>query len=199
MVEGRLVASPYLKALKKVEAVMEVLSPAHRAHMLRYLESVYIYEALEPPDEREAARRRQERRRTNHATNDVTGDVTSHVTKPRESGVTKPGTAEVVTSLLGDYEKYFQERYGARPNLSRPKDPVLVTRLVRQYGPDKVADLLRLFFETEDEFVRKSGHGIGVFSSQINKLLALQAGPKLVQADAAAKRARAMVGLLDIR
>ncbi len=52
------------------------------------------------------------------------------------------------------------------------KDTIIIKRLLGSYSMDNLKDFVERFFDSEDEFIRKSGYTIGVFSVVIPKLIA---------------------------
>lgn len=69
------------------------------------------------------------------------------------------------------FEKY-QERFNEKYNVSGGKDGSLVKGLLAKYGWDKLVELAERFWGSYDKFIIDSGFSIGVFHSQINKLIA---------------------------
>jgi hypothetical protein len=64
------------------------------------------------------------------------------------------------------YKKVFNKEYVANFG----KDKKLIKDLLKIIKTDELASLINQFFESDDEFVQKSGYTLGVFKSQINKL-----------------------------
>jgi hypothetical protein len=77
------------------------------------------------------------------------------------------------------YEALFAAAYeGARPQITRGKDPALVKQLLVRHGQARVLELLEVFFRSEDPFIRQAGHSLGVLSSCWNKLAAEARRPR---------------------
>lgn len=91
--------------------------------------------------------------------------------------VTASVVASTVPELLRYYEKLFVEKHGEKPLVASGKDPAILGRILRRYGADRTRELLTTFFTTDDEFVNRTGHTIGVFLSVLNKLIVEQAQP----------------------
>lgn len=82
-----------------------------------------------------------------------------------------PNGPSSTKAVLLYYSELFEKQFGLRPRISYGRDGAIVKSVVKQFGEEKVRDLLGKFFSTEDEFIRKSGHTLGIFASQINKLI----------------------------
>ncbi len=75
-------------------------------------------------------------------------------------------------SLLAHFDRRYRDLTGFKYPVSRPKDPALLAQVYRDY-PDHAVELIDLFFETDDPFHEKAGWSVGVFRSQLPKLLML--------------------------
>src|SRR5690606_4193307 len=97
--------------------------------------------------------------------------------------------------VLAYFGDKFEAKFGAKPHLSFGKDGALAKKLVNQYGEDRVRDLIDRFFELDDDWVQtEGGYTVGVFVSQINKLLSVR--PKArAEPDFDAERARIIAEL----
>lgn len=102
-----------------------------------------------------------------NATPRVSKNATPHVT----SGETPRVSASGSSSFLSFFSEQFEQAFNEKPSINYAKDRTISKRLLEQYGDEKLRGLLVDFFASDDEFIRKSGHTIGVFSSVINKLL----------------------------
>lgn len=80
-------------------------------------------------------------------------------------------TNENSKGLIDYYFKKFEEKFKVKPSISGGKDGALLKKLHETYGFEKVKQLIDLFFDSKDRFIVDSGYTIGVFFSQINKLL----------------------------
>lgn len=83
-----------------------------------------------------------------------------------------------VKSVIDYYHKSFVERFQEKPVITNKKDGDLIKKLVNAYGSEKVEELLDKFFAADDEFIKQSGYTIGVFYSQVNKLLTARDPPQ---------------------
>ena len=111
-------------------------------------------------------------------TNNVTGEVTNKVTQEsyNESNAVdidididkygKPITQNVIFFFNALFEKNTGKRYA----LDFRKDCSIISRLLKIHPENELKDLMVLFFKSEDEFIKRAGYTIGVFSSVINKL-----------------------------
>jgi len=89
------------------------------------------------------------------------------------SGAKKFAPAEPGVKRIIDY--YFQKfvgKFGEKPVIDGKKDGAIIKRLLRTYGEEKLKGLIDRFFESTDLFIVSSGYTIGVFKTQINKLIA---------------------------
>ena len=178
--------SLYARALRSMERSLSFLTPSEQAHLIRYLVYHYITDASAPPDPREANRRRMARTRDARVPTDCaqSADTRAAPVQRKVRARAVCSTSPEVGLFFGEYVKLFEEKYTAKPRIVRGKDGAIVRALVQERGYDKCVELLRSFFASEDDFIRKSGHSIGVFSSQINKLLAASSpngtGPKRI-------------------
>lgn len=80
--------------------------------------------------------------------------------------------------ILIDYAfTLFQKKTGQKMFINGGKDGVTVKRLLQTYTLSQLQTLWDVFIESPDPFINKSGFTIGVFASQINKLLTLPPDP----------------------
>jgi hypothetical protein len=52
------------------------------------------------------------------------------------------------------------------------KDAKLLAGISKSHGPERVKELMHLFFESDDDFIQSAGYTVGVFVSQCGKLIA---------------------------
>lgn len=83
-------------------------------------------------------------------------------TSPNRSGV---------SNLLDHYTAKYLAVVGMRPHIQRPKDPQLLTQLLRQHDEETVRRAMDALFESDDRLVLNNGYSIGIFKSQFNGLL----------------------------
>lgn len=76
--------------------------------------------------------------------------------------------------LLQYFDALHQELLGERAFIRVGKDAKLIASLCHSHGPNRVRELMDLFFSTEDDFVLQAGYTVGVFVSQCSKLVARQ-------------------------
>lgn len=69
------------------------------------------------------------------------------------------------------YYELFQAKFGVKPQIEGGKDGAIASGILKKYGLDQTSALLRAFFGSLDPFIQKSGYTIGVFRSQVNRLL----------------------------
>ena len=81
-----------------------------------------------------------------------------------------------VKAFIDYYHDRFLSLFGEKPIIDGGKDGAIVKRLLGTYGFERLKGLLDAFFESQDPFIQKSGYTIGVFKTQINKLLTERGG-----------------------
>jgi len=80
---------------------------------------------------------------------------------------TDPGIKQV----LDYYHDMFVAQFGERPVINGRKDGAIVKSLLQTRDLDQLLGLLDAFFASPDPWIKQSGYTLGVFKSQINKLL----------------------------
>lgn len=65
----------------------------------------------------------------------------------------------------------FKNRFGEALCVDGGKDGAIVKKLLKTYGLDRLKGLWDVFMQSTDPFIEQAGRSIGVFKSQINKLL----------------------------
>ena len=65
----------------------------------------------------------------------------------------------------------FKNKYDAPMMINGKKDGSLVKKLLQQFDIEKIKALWNKFLLSEDDFILNAGKSIGVFYSQINKLI----------------------------
>jgi phage replication O-like protein O len=89
--------------------------------------------------------------------------------------ITKERVLTPLQEFIQFYRKEFNNRFGWEPIVTWGKYGKLYKEPIKQYGLDKLKELLITFFDTNDEFYRKAGYTLDVFHSQINKLITSKA------------------------
>lgn len=77
-----------------------------------------------------------------------------------------------VKVIIDYYHGKFVGKFGEKPVISGKKDGAIIKGLLGTYGQEKLKGLIDLFFESTDQFIVDSGYTVGVFASQVNKLIA---------------------------
>ncbi len=79
-----------------------------------------------------------------------------------------------MNTLLLAYDSLHREHIGARAHFSCPKDPALLGKLAkaRDNDPVTLAMLMREFFERPPDFAKAHGYSVGIFYSQVPRLIA---------------------------
>ena len=80
---------------------------------------------------------------------------------------TNPDIKHFIDWWATKYQNTFSEKY----LVIGGKDGSIVKKLLANYSYEKLIELAEKFFASEDEFIVKAGYTVGVFSSQINRLL----------------------------
>lgn len=101
-------------------------------------------------------------------------------------------------ALLTLFDACHVERFGTKAAIDGGKDAAILAKLWRERAGDAVSieALIRAFFDTDDPWVRSRGYTVGVFKSQIGKLLAGFAQTREASASAESPDAAATRDLL---
>lgn len=86
----------------------------------------------------------------------------------------------VIKHLLTRFDEEFTKRFGERAPIQGAKDAATMKRLLATRDAQRIEELIVAFFRLDDEFVSKSGYTVGVFASQIGKLIVDGATPAKV-------------------
>lgn len=85
-----------------------------------------------------------------------------------------------VRIALSAFDAKFREKFTDAAPLTPGKDGTIMKRLVGTYGIERVVQLIEAFFDSEDAFITSSTYSVGVFASQIGRLIAAEnARPKV--------------------
>lgn len=91
-----------------------------------------------------------------------------------------------VKIFIDYYHDRFLSRFGEKPFINGGKDGLIVKRLLSTYGLEKLKGLLDAFFDSRDPYImRAGGYTIGMFATQINKLIQQQKAKEPALPDAA--------------
>jgi uncharacterized protein YdaU (DUF1376 family) len=74
--------------------------------------------------------------------------------------------------LLTLFSELHQKRFGTPAEISGKKDGAILAAMFRQRGLEETRRLVAAFFELRDPWVQERGFSVGVFKTQIAKLLA---------------------------
>lgn len=163
------------QAARKIRRILDALSlPDASAVVFEFYRTRFV--ALTGA---ERAQRFRDGKRNAPVTDSVTPPVTPNVTPPVTASVTASVAPSVTrrvsasgsSSFLKFYSEQFERAFNDTPSINYAKDGAISKRLLKQYGEEKLRGLLEDFFKSEDEFIQKSGHTLGVFASVLNKLL----------------------------
>lgn len=93
-------------------------------------------------------------------------DTTKHYNIKEDTNV----VGKEATLLLTAFKTLFERGVGSKYVPNYAKDTILLKGLLKELPKEKILELMGKFFESQDEFIQKSGYSVGVFKSQINKL-----------------------------
>lgn len=84
---------------------------------------------------------------------------------------TKKDNNPCVKNLIDFYHDTFFQKFNVKPDVNYAKDGSIIKVLLKNHTEEELQELLKRFFASKDKFILDSGYTIGVFKSQINKLL----------------------------
>lgn len=93
------------------------------------------------------------------------------------AGKLPPKSGQALISLepcLQQYLSLYRQRHGEDPNVTG-QDYALLSRLIRDHGPEAVTRRLNALFLTKDTYLRQCGFTIGMLFKWWNKLAAVSA------------------------
>lgn len=93
-------------------------------------------------------------------------------------GKKKPPPNPEVALFIDYAYKSFNIKTGSKMCVDGKKDGALIKALLRTYELEELKELWDAFIATTDEFIKKAGFSIGVFKSQINKLVTVRSLPR---------------------
>jgi hypothetical protein len=76
-----------------------------------------------------------------------------------------------IKKLIDYHHDLFLKKFNNKPTENYSKSGKLLKTALETYDEEILKTLLNRFFVSKDEWICKSGYGLGVFYSQINKLL----------------------------
>ncbi|TEB15157.1 Bacteriophage replication protein O [Pelotomaculum sp. FP] len=79
-----------------------------------------------------------------------------------------------VKNVLLYYAEEFKNKFGEDPVIDWGKDGKIIKDLLKPKSEEQLKAYLDAFFKSTDDWIRQSNYGIGVFKTQINKLIAEQ-------------------------
>jgi hypothetical protein len=89
----------------------------------------------------------------------------------------EPAPTVGVRELLSYFAQCHERHTGAPYLINYGKDSAIFKAMLPVYGPDKMMELINVFFQSKDDFVLRAGFTVGVLRGQINKL-AVSLAPK---------------------
>ena len=92
--------------------------------------------------------------------------------RPKKNPEVSSVKNEDIVFVFKYYINAFKNRFKEEPILSKDlKDRMLLIRLLKTYDKERITKVIDKFFDSDDEFIMKSGYTIGVFYSVFNKLI----------------------------
>ena len=91
--------------------------------------------------------------------------------KRGEESEIKHITTNDVKTFFEYTSKTFQETFKETLLIDYGKDGAIIKNLLKTYNLEKLNGLWDIFLASNDDFIRKAGYSIGIFKTQINKLL----------------------------
>ena len=73
--------------------------------------------------------------------------------------------------LLDYYFNKFQTKFNEKLVIDGARDMAILKKLLSEHTEDRLISLIDLFFEIDDEWIKKAGYGINIFKVSVNKLL----------------------------
>lgn len=83
----------------------------------------------------------------------------------------EPSQGTNVTTVRNHFYSVYKEKLGVAYMADFAKDGAIFKKILTVVAEEKVLALIDRFFKEEDDFVRKAGFTVGVFKTQVNKLL----------------------------
>jgi len=98
----------------------------------------------------------------------------------KEKGIInkEKGSNSDVKKFIDWWFEKFQKTFGEKYQVVGGKDGNIAKDLLHEYKFEKLASLGEAFFKSDDPFIINSSYSLGVFKSQINKLLTLKGKKK---------------------
>jgi len=100
--------------------------------------------------------------------------ITKDNIQKKASNVTVTSHNAGTKQFIDWWYKKFRDTFGQKYNVEGAKDGSLIKKLLDKYSYQELIELAERFFDSKDKFIQDSGYTIGVFNSQINKLLIKQ-------------------------
>jgi hypothetical protein len=92
--------------------------------------------------------------------------------------------------LLRHFDALHTDLLGERAVIRGGKDAKLLAGLCETHSPERIKELMELFFQMPDAFVQENGYSVGMFISQVPKLIARSKVDRLPKAEDAPNQLR---------
>lgn len=76
-----------------------------------------------------------------------------------------------IAAVIAEYQRLFEKKFGSKPTLNRPHDPITIKQLLGSYSLPALLDLVGAFFESDDAWIKGSAYSVGAFRASVNKLI----------------------------
>lgn len=111
--------------------------------------------------------------RINQQPTDDISSLNKNNNKNKNSNIEK----DIILREVTDYFcSLFLECTGNKYDFTQ-KDGVLFAKLIKTYQVEKTKQMIEMFFQSNDKFIQEAGYTVGVFKSQVNKLLSKEYRP----------------------
>lgn len=91
--------------------------------------------------------------------------------KEEEKDIAETAVSSDTKKFIDHAFQTFQRKHGEKMLIDGAKDGAIVKRLLGSYDFEKLCSLWDAFLSSDDAFTRQAGYSIGIFKTQINKLL----------------------------
>ena len=97
-------------------------------------------------------------------------DLPLEAIKKKPAKITNPDIKTFIDFFTTEYQNHTGKKY----IVSGSKEGSIIKRLLANLKLEELKELAGRFFESDDKFIQKAGYTLGVFSSVINKLNAVE-------------------------
>jgi len=98
-------------------------------------------------------------------------NILSHFENATENKNPKKPKNPDIKVFIDYYHDQFLSKFEEKPIIDGGKDGAIIGKLLKTHSLERLKELINAFFNSKDPFIQQSGYTIGVFKTQINKLL----------------------------